>query len=189
MAKSLKLVIFDCDGTLVDSQHMICTAMSGAYAAHGLPVPERETMLSIVGLSLPRPSRNSAGAPHSSRLQVSPSTTSSPSMRCASRVAHRAALSRRARSRGGARDRARRRARHRDGKIAARCAARARPSWPARSLHHHPDRGRCALEARSRHGRRGDARSRRRRRRTRSWSATRCTTSRWRMPRARRRSA
>lgn len=52
MAKSLKLVIFDCDGTLVDSQHMICTAMSRAYLAHNLPVPGRETMLSIVGLSL-----------------------------------------------------------------------------------------------------------------------------------------
>jgi phosphoglycolate phosphatase len=52
MAKSLKLVIFDCDGTLVDSQHLICTAMARAYQAHGLPVPERETMLSVVGLSL-----------------------------------------------------------------------------------------------------------------------------------------
>lgn len=52
MAKSLKLVIFDCDGTLVDSQHMICTAMSRAYLAHKLELPERETLLSIVGLSL-----------------------------------------------------------------------------------------------------------------------------------------
>src|SRR4051794_29347088 len=48
----LKLVIFDCDGTLIDSQHMICTAMTQAYQAHDLPVPPRETMLSIVGLSL-----------------------------------------------------------------------------------------------------------------------------------------
>ena len=52
MAKSLKLVVFDCDGTLVDSQHMICSAMSRAYQAHGIAVPDRETMLSIVGLSL-----------------------------------------------------------------------------------------------------------------------------------------
>ena len=52
MAKSLKLVIFDCDGTLVDSQHMILTAMSRAYKAHGIPVPGREKLLSIVGLSL-----------------------------------------------------------------------------------------------------------------------------------------
>jgi phosphoglycolate phosphatase len=54
MAKSLKLVIFDCDGTLVDSQHMILAAMREAYGAHALPVPDRETLLSIVGLSLPQ---------------------------------------------------------------------------------------------------------------------------------------
>ena len=41
MAKSLKLVIFDCDGTLVDSQHMILAAMTRAYDAHGIPLPER----------------------------------------------------------------------------------------------------------------------------------------------------
>ena len=52
MAKSLKLVIFDCDGTLVNSQHMIVAAMTTAYAAHGIAVPSRETMLSMVGLSL-----------------------------------------------------------------------------------------------------------------------------------------
>jgi len=52
MDKPLKLVVFDCDGTLVDSQHMICAAMTQAYLAHQLPVPERDTMLSIVGLSL-----------------------------------------------------------------------------------------------------------------------------------------
>jgi phosphoglycolate phosphatase len=52
MAKSLKLVVFDCDGTLVDSQHMIVSAMTAAYQAHALPVPEREMLLSIVGLSL-----------------------------------------------------------------------------------------------------------------------------------------
>lgn len=48
----MKLVIFDCDGTLVDSQHLIVTAMSEAYMAHGLAVPDCETMLSSVGLSL-----------------------------------------------------------------------------------------------------------------------------------------
>jgi phosphoglycolate phosphatase len=48
----MKLVIFDCDGTLVDSQHMIVAAMSEAYRAHGLPLPEREVLLSVVGLSL-----------------------------------------------------------------------------------------------------------------------------------------
>src|SRR3989440_11505481 len=52
MAKSLKLVIFDCDGTLVDSQHMIVSAMTRAYGAHGIPLPEKETLLSVIGLSL-----------------------------------------------------------------------------------------------------------------------------------------
>jgi phosphoglycolate phosphatase len=47
------LVIFDCDGTLVDSQRMICAAMRQAYDAHGLSVPPRERLLAIVGLSLP----------------------------------------------------------------------------------------------------------------------------------------
>jgi phosphoglycolate phosphatase len=53
MSKSLKLVIFDCDGTIVDSQHMIVAAMTQAYGWHGMVVPPRETVLSIVGLSLP----------------------------------------------------------------------------------------------------------------------------------------
>jgi len=47
-----KLIIFDCDGTLVDSQHMICAAMQQAYADHRIDCPPREKLLSIVGLSL-----------------------------------------------------------------------------------------------------------------------------------------
>lgn len=50
----MKLVIFDCDGTLVDSQHAICAAMEHAFSAVGLPVPSRREMLSVVGLSLPQ---------------------------------------------------------------------------------------------------------------------------------------
>lgn len=49
-----KLVIFDCDGTLVDSQHMIVAAMHRAYADHDRAPPERERLLEIVGLSLPQ---------------------------------------------------------------------------------------------------------------------------------------
>jgi phosphoglycolate phosphatase len=49
----LKLIVFDCDGTLVDSQHMICAAMRQAYEANNLSVPAREHLLAIVGLSLP----------------------------------------------------------------------------------------------------------------------------------------
>ena len=50
----MKLVIFDCDGTLVDSQHAICAAMTHAFGALGLPVPGRGAILGIVGLSLPQ---------------------------------------------------------------------------------------------------------------------------------------
>jgi phosphoglycolate phosphatase len=49
-----KLVIFDCDGTIVDSQHMIVAAMEMAFAEAGLAPPRRIDVLSIVGLSLPQ---------------------------------------------------------------------------------------------------------------------------------------
>ncbi len=48
----MKLVVFDCDGTLVDSQHMIVAAMERAFAGFGLPAPGRLDILSVVGLSL-----------------------------------------------------------------------------------------------------------------------------------------
>lgn len=48
----LRLVIFDVDGTLVDSQAEILAAMTIAFQSEGLVVPEREAVLSIVGLSL-----------------------------------------------------------------------------------------------------------------------------------------
>jgi phosphoglycolate phosphatase len=48
------LVIFDCDGTLVDSQNAIVASMDFAFRAHGLEPPSRTDILSIVGLSLPR---------------------------------------------------------------------------------------------------------------------------------------
>jgi len=47
-----KLVIFDCDGTLVDSQHAIVAAMTEAFQAESLVVPEREQIVGVVGLSL-----------------------------------------------------------------------------------------------------------------------------------------
>ncbi len=50
---TLKLAIFDCDGTLIDSQHSIVAAMQGAFDAVSLPCPSRAQVLSIVGLSLP----------------------------------------------------------------------------------------------------------------------------------------
>lgn len=45
-------MIFDVDGTLVDSQHFIVEAQKRAFAAHDIVAPDRERMLSIVGLSL-----------------------------------------------------------------------------------------------------------------------------------------
>ncbi len=48
----LRLVIFDVDGTLVDSQAEILAAMTLAFQSEGLDLPDRATVLSIVGLSL-----------------------------------------------------------------------------------------------------------------------------------------
>jgi phosphoglycolate phosphatase len=47
------LVVFDMDGTLIDSAAMIVAAMQAAWAGEGLAPPERAAMLGIVGLSLP----------------------------------------------------------------------------------------------------------------------------------------
>jgi phosphoglycolate phosphatase len=48
----MKLVIFDCDGTLIDSQHNITAAMTHAFTGHGLVPPPTHQVLSVVGLSL-----------------------------------------------------------------------------------------------------------------------------------------
>ena len=48
----MKLAIFDVDGTLVDSGAMIAASLTSAFKAEGLPVPERDRLMSIVGLSL-----------------------------------------------------------------------------------------------------------------------------------------
>lgn len=50
----MRLVIFDVDGTLVDSQAEIVAAMTAAFAGEGLDCPDRAAVLSIVGLSLDR---------------------------------------------------------------------------------------------------------------------------------------
>ncbi len=48
-----RLVIFDMDGTIIDSQHAIVAAMNAAFVRGGRPKPAREAVLGIVGLSLP----------------------------------------------------------------------------------------------------------------------------------------
>jgi phosphoglycolate phosphatase len=57
-----RLVVFDVDGTLVDSQHVILDAMGAAFDALDHPVPGREAVLGVVGLSLPQ--AMAALAPH-----------------------------------------------------------------------------------------------------------------------------
>lgn len=52
MSAPLRLIIFDVDGTLVDSQNSIVAAMTAAFAALDMPLPPREALLGIVGLSL-----------------------------------------------------------------------------------------------------------------------------------------
>lgn len=51
--RPLRLAVFDMDGTLIDSQDLIVTAMQEAFDGVGLPAPDRVGMLSVVGLSLP----------------------------------------------------------------------------------------------------------------------------------------
>jgi phosphoglycolate phosphatase len=52
-----RLAIFDCDGTLVDSQSNICLAMEACFADAALPAPDRAAVRRIVGLSLPEAMR------------------------------------------------------------------------------------------------------------------------------------
>lgn len=52
MSAPQRLIIFDVDGTLVDSQNDIVAAMTAAFQEAGASVPSRQSILSIVGLSL-----------------------------------------------------------------------------------------------------------------------------------------
>jgi len=47
------LIIFDWDGTLIDSQGHIIDSMRGAIGDEGLPVPDDDAIRHIIGLSLP----------------------------------------------------------------------------------------------------------------------------------------
>lgn len=48
-----RLIVFDVDGTLIDSQQQILDSMALAFKMAGLPMPTRKVALSVVGLSLP----------------------------------------------------------------------------------------------------------------------------------------
>jgi len=52
MTKMNKLALFDCDGTLVDSQANICASMDLAFEKQGLTPPNHHLTRRIVGLSL-----------------------------------------------------------------------------------------------------------------------------------------
>lgn len=52
MSAPLRLVMFDMDGTLIDSQDFILGAMHRAFGGLGLTLPSRAQVLAIVGLSL-----------------------------------------------------------------------------------------------------------------------------------------
>jgi phosphoglycolate phosphatase len=45
-----RLAVFDCDGTLVDSQHVIVAAMASAFRENGLAEPDPATVRRLVGL-------------------------------------------------------------------------------------------------------------------------------------------
>ena len=51
---TVRLAVFDCDGTLVDGQAAVCTAMAQAFDAAGAPQPDPHAVRRIVGLSLPQ---------------------------------------------------------------------------------------------------------------------------------------
>ena len=48
----LRLAVFDCDGTLVDSQHSIVQAMFAALDSHGIDLPQAGHITRMVGLPL-----------------------------------------------------------------------------------------------------------------------------------------
>jgi phosphoglycolate phosphatase len=48
----VKLAVFDCDGTLVDSQHSIIASMNAGFDTLGLPRADRNDIRRVVGLPL-----------------------------------------------------------------------------------------------------------------------------------------
>ncbi|MEE4011313.1 HAD-IA family hydrolase [Roseibium sp. FZY0029] len=64
------LIIFDVDGTLVDSQQTILQGLQVGFEAVGLPMPDRETALSIVGRSLDEAFLDLVGPEHSDKIPV-----------------------------------------------------------------------------------------------------------------------
>ena len=68
---TVRLAVFDCDGTLSDGQAAVCAAMITAFAETGLPAPDLHDVRRSVGLSLPHAVAQLApGAAPERRLQA-----------------------------------------------------------------------------------------------------------------------
>ncbi|UAB79085.1 HAD-IA family hydrolase [Erythrobacter sp. SCSIO 43205] len=66
-----RLAVFDCDGTLVDSQADIIWSMARAFELAGLPSPDPNQVRRVVGLSLPVALRELApSAEHRQQQQI-----------------------------------------------------------------------------------------------------------------------
>ena len=55
---ALRLIIFDCDGTLIDSQNTIVVSMTTAFKALGYEAPDPRKIRELIGLSLEETIRN-----------------------------------------------------------------------------------------------------------------------------------
>lgn len=64
------LIIFDVDGTLVDSQDTIIHGLEVGFAVADLPMPERGAALSIVGLSLEQAFSDLVGPDHADKVAI-----------------------------------------------------------------------------------------------------------------------
>ena len=58
----VRLLVFDCDGTLSDGQAAVCNAMVAAFASRELTAPDLHQVRRMVGLSLPQAMRQLAPA-------------------------------------------------------------------------------------------------------------------------------
>lgn len=67
---SIRLAVFDCDGTLIDGQASICKAMEQAFGEFGLTPPDRNEIRRAVGLSLPQAMRRLLPEADSARHQA-----------------------------------------------------------------------------------------------------------------------
>lgn len=69
-----RLAIFDCDGTLIDSQANICRALEDSFAAARIEVPSRAAIRRIVGLNVIEAMRallpEASGADHATLAQA-----------------------------------------------------------------------------------------------------------------------